>query len=183
MLALIGRLIQRTRFVVVLLENGEVYTFGSNSSGQLGINDSNHIGPVRVNISAAVVQIAAGSNHTVALAVNGDVYTFGNNSVSAVFIAPAVFFAKCKRACGISFLIFPKQKNQLGRNCATFVQTEGVAWHSVPQLIPNVGAKYQQKVSGIGGSGDLTYLKISKSVVNQSTLQCSTFVADKNHIR
>ncbi len=64
------------------MENGEVYTFGSNALGQLGVNDVNHVGPVRANLPPCIVQIAAGSNHTVALTSNGEVYTFGNNSVS-----------------------------------------------------------------------------------------------------
>lgn len=65
----------------------------------------------------------------------------------------------------------------------TFVQTEGLLWHSTPQLIPNIGSQYQQKVTGIGASGDLTYLKISKSLLNRSILQNSNFVADSNNIR
>ncbi|XP_065222944.1 E3 ubiquitin-protein ligase MYCBP2 isoform X3 [Planococcus citri] len=138
---------------VVLMENGEVYTFGSNTSGQLGINDENHIGPVKANLPPVVVEIAAGSNHTVALTATGEVFTFGNNS-----------------------------KNQLGRNCVTFIQTEGLLWHSTPQLIPNIGSQYAQKVTGIGASGDMTYLKISESLLSRSTLNNSKFVADKNNI-
>lgn len=64
------------------MENGEVYTFGSNSSGQLGISEENHVGPVKANLPPVIVEIAAGSNHTVALTATGEVYTFGNNSVS-----------------------------------------------------------------------------------------------------
>lgn len=66
---------------VVLMENGEVYTFGSNSFGQLGVSDINHVGPVKANLPSIIVQIAAGSNHTVALTAKGEVYIFGNNSV------------------------------------------------------------------------------------------------------
>lgn len=63
---------------VVLLQNGEVYSFGSNIYGQLGVgNLTSHAGPVKVKIPTAAVQVAAGSNHTVILMVNGEVYTFG----------------------------------------------------------------------------------------------------------
>ena len=65
----------------------------------------------------------------------------------------------------------------------TFIQTEGLLWHSTPQLIPNIGSQYAQKVTGIGASGDLTYLKISESLLSRSTLNNSRFVADKNNIR
>lgn len=69
-------------YTVVLMENGEVYTFGSNAMGQLGVADVNNVGPVRANLPSVIVQIAAGSNHTVALSSTGEVYTFGSNSVS-----------------------------------------------------------------------------------------------------
>ncbi len=68
---------------VVLLENGEVYSFGSNQYGQLGVGDTNIRGcPARVPLKAAVVQVTAGSNHTVLLTANGQVYTFGNHQVT-----------------------------------------------------------------------------------------------------
>jgi Alpha-tubulin suppressor and related RCC1 domain-containing proteins len=68
---------------VVLLENGDVFTFGSNSYGQLGVGDMMlRGGPVHIKLNVPVVQIAAGSYHTVVLTCKGDVYTFGNNQVS-----------------------------------------------------------------------------------------------------
>lgn len=72
-------------FAVILMENGEVYTFGSNAMGQLGVADVNNVGPVRANLPSVIVQIAAGSNHTVGLSSTGEVYTFGSNSVSFYF--------------------------------------------------------------------------------------------------
>eukprot|EP00058_Branchiostoma_floridae_P002865 XP_002588353.1 hypothetical protein BRAFLDRAFT_81492 [Branchiostoma floridae] len=63
---------------VVLLQNGEVYTFGNNQMGQLGCKDSHNRGlPVRVELPERAVQVAAGSNHTVILTSQGNVYTFG----------------------------------------------------------------------------------------------------------
>ncbi|KAL1456648.1 hypothetical protein WDU94_001361, partial [Cyamophila willieti] len=68
---------------VVLLQNGDVFTFGSNSYGQLGVGDMMlRGGPVHIKLNVPVVQIAAGSYHTVVLTCKGDVYTFGNNQVS-----------------------------------------------------------------------------------------------------
>lgn len=68
---------------MLLLQNGEVYTFGSNVYGQLGVGDLvAHSGPVRVKLPSTAVQVAAGSNHTVVLTAKGEVYTFGVYQVS-----------------------------------------------------------------------------------------------------
>lgn len=74
-------------FSVVLTQSGEVYTFGSNSYGQLGVGDIMiRGGPVLVNISVPVSHVAAGSNHTVILTMKGEVYTFGSHQVSHTLI-------------------------------------------------------------------------------------------------
>ena len=63
---------------VALLQNGEVYTFGSNIYGQLGVgNLIAHAGPMQVKIPGTATQVAAGSNHTAVLTSKGEVYTFG----------------------------------------------------------------------------------------------------------
>lgn len=65
-------------YLVVLLQNGEVYTFGSNIYGQLGVGDLiAHVGPVPVKLPGIATQVAAGSNHTVVLTSKGEVFTFG----------------------------------------------------------------------------------------------------------
>lgn len=68
---------------ILLTEDGEVLTFGSNQSGQLGHGDFfDRNAPTRVPVELAttgsVIQIAAGSNHTVLLTSLGEVLTFGN---------------------------------------------------------------------------------------------------------
>ena len=68
--------------VCVLREN-TVYSQGSNTFGQLGIQDWVYFyyhGYGYVSTTFKVVQIAAGSNHTVALISDGTVYCWGLNS-------------------------------------------------------------------------------------------------------
>ncbi|XP_059502486.1 E3 ubiquitin-protein ligase MYCBP2 isoform X5 [Stegostoma tigrinum] len=67
---------------VVLMENGDVYTFGYGQHGQLGHGDVNSRGtPTLVQaLPAACTQVTAGSNHTALLLADGQVFTFGSFS-------------------------------------------------------------------------------------------------------
>lgn len=70
---------------MALASDGKVYTWGLNSSGQLGnytYTDSKV--PVSIKTSGVlsgrtIIQIAAGSDHSIALASDGTVYTWGRN--------------------------------------------------------------------------------------------------------
>ncbi|GMT09518.1 hypothetical protein PFISCL1PPCAC_815, partial [Pristionchus fissidentatus] len=65
---------------IVLTANRQVYTFGSNCHGQLGVGDTlKHTGPQKLSFPAGVqpVQVAAGCNHCVVRAADGSVFTFG----------------------------------------------------------------------------------------------------------
>ncbi|XP_052769678.1 serine/threonine-protein kinase Nek9-like isoform X2 [Mya arenaria] len=68
-------------FTVCLTDEGQVYTFGSNFYGCLGMEtDSDEVtSPVCVETFAnlPVQEIICGDNHVVALTKNGDVYTWG----------------------------------------------------------------------------------------------------------
>jgi len=65
----------------VLLADGTVRTFGFNSSGQLGVNDTTtRQTPVQVfGISSSATAVACGSYHTAVLLADGTVRTFGRN--------------------------------------------------------------------------------------------------------
>ncbi|XP_051563854.1 E3 ubiquitin-protein ligase MYCBP2 isoform X5 [Myxocyprinus asiaticus] len=67
---------------VVLMENGDVYTFGYGQHGQLGHGDVNSRGsPTLVQaLSGSSTQVTAGSNHTAVLLMDGQVFTFGSFS-------------------------------------------------------------------------------------------------------
>ncbi|XP_060681901.1 E3 ubiquitin-protein ligase MYCBP2 isoform X9 [Hemiscyllium ocellatum] len=67
---------------VILMENGDVYTFGYGQHGQLGHGDVNSRGaPTLVQaLPAPCTQVTAGSNHTALLLADGQVFTFGSFS-------------------------------------------------------------------------------------------------------
>ena len=66
--------------------NGEVYAWGRNNSGQLGLgtsgDENNESSPVLIPTTALsnVSGIAAGFDHSLALTTNGEVYAWGNNN-------------------------------------------------------------------------------------------------------
>ncbi len=67
-------------YSLVLLENGDVYAFGVNASGQLGQGDTtSRRTPTKVPLLSNVVAVAAGSSYSLVLLENGDVYAFGSN--------------------------------------------------------------------------------------------------------
>jgi alpha-tubulin suppressor-like RCC1 family protein len=68
-------------FTTVLLADGTVRTFGNNSYGQLGVNDTTQRNtPVQVwGISSSAVDVACGGNHTAVLLAGGTVLKFGDN--------------------------------------------------------------------------------------------------------
>ncbi|KAH3744373.1 X-linked retinitis pigmentosa GTPase regulator [Pelomyxa schiedti] len=71
----------------VITEEGRLYTFGDNKTGQLGTGDNTQRNtPSLVNFSAdtRVIQIAAGGahgqGHTIAVVESGSIYSWGSNS-------------------------------------------------------------------------------------------------------
>ncbi len=62
-------------------QDGNVWTWGANDSGQLGNGGTNPTNvPVMLTTISNVIAIAAGSLHTIALASNKTVWTWGDNS-------------------------------------------------------------------------------------------------------
>jgi alpha-tubulin suppressor-like RCC1 family protein len=66
---------------LLLGSNGEVYAWGRNASGQLGLGDqASRTVPSRVVLPAAAVSIAAGREFSVAALADGRVYAWGLNN-------------------------------------------------------------------------------------------------------
>ncbi len=68
---------------MILMYNGDLYVFGNNGSGQLGLNDNLcRIDPIRNDFftdKGSIKQIALRGAHSMVLMNNGDLYVFGYN--------------------------------------------------------------------------------------------------------
>ncbi|KYQ49672.1 RCC1 and BTB domain-containing protein 1 [Trachymyrmex zeteki] len=67
-------------FTVVIIDNGEVYGWGNNRYGQLGVGDmEDRTTPCQVDslIGTVIVQVVCGDRHTLALTDKGDLYAWG----------------------------------------------------------------------------------------------------------
>ena len=68
---------------MILMDNGDLYVFGNNRDGQLGLNDDlERNSPIRNDFfkdKGSIKQIALGRYHSMVLMDNGDLYVFGRN--------------------------------------------------------------------------------------------------------
>ncbi|QOR33921.1 hypothetical protein IMX26_10500 [Clostridium sp. 'deep sea'] len=68
-----------------LLDTGELYMWGNNSRGQLGIgNNDDQYTPIKIEINEAIKKVEMGSAHTLALSVNNNLYAWGSNKYGAL---------------------------------------------------------------------------------------------------
>jgi RCC1 and BTB domain-containing protein len=68
---------------MALSKNGNVFGWGYNSEGELGIsNDNNQNFPIRINIMNGVLikKIICGQYHSLLISTDGDIYAFGCNN-------------------------------------------------------------------------------------------------------
>jgi alpha-tubulin suppressor-like RCC1 family protein len=70
-----------SNFAGGLKSNGQLWTWGTNTNGQLGDNTVvNKSSPVQVVGGHSFIQFAMGSNHVIALKSNGEAWTWGQNN-------------------------------------------------------------------------------------------------------
>eukprot|EP00439_Symbiodinium_sp_Y106_P083791 s477_g24.t1 len=69
------------RHIVAITDSGELWTWGQNGDGQLGVGDTAHRhAPVKVSVNGQkIVAVAAGHLHTAAITDSGELWTWGYN--------------------------------------------------------------------------------------------------------
>jgi len=97
---------------MALLEDGELYGWGYNGNGELGIGtNSNHHNPIRViNLNKVfITQIVCGFAHCLAMTDQGDIYAWGANSYGQLgtgykthHMSPVQVASECGRAVEIA---------------------------------------------------------------------------------
>ncbi|XP_013162054.1 PREDICTED: E3 ubiquitin-protein ligase MYCBP2 isoform X3 [Papilio xuthus] len=140
---------------VLLSDNGEVLTFGSNQMGQLGAGDvAPHHRIVLVRLPRAC-SVAAGSNHTAILTRDGELYTFGYH-----------------------------QKGSLGRQQPEepVRQERAPTWYATPGRVTRFGPRDAAKAVWVSASGDQTFVQLCQSVIKTDTIFSSTITANGNNI-
>ncbi|MCX6141425.1 MAG: T9SS type A sorting domain-containing protein, partial [Candidatus Kapabacteria bacterium] len=61
-------------------DSGDVYVWGSNKHGQLGLSDAYIKAPTKINLPMPCIALAGGTMHTIALLRDGTVWSWGDNT-------------------------------------------------------------------------------------------------------
>lgn len=144
-------------------EAGEVYAWGDNSYGQLGIGGrSNKEIPMQVEGLSDIIAVSAGDYHSVALSSNGDVYSWGRNTygqlgngsssasnvpVRVENVPPAVMVS----AGGSHTMILGIDGNMYACGMNTYGQVgnvESEAVHSETEIVLGTRVKSPVKIAG-----------------------------------
>ena len=79
-------------YSLILTENGEVYSFGNNLEGQLGLENIIECGiPTLIPNIVDASQISTSSHHSLILTKNGNVYSFGSNNFGQLGLGNFIF--------------------------------------------------------------------------------------------
>ncbi len=75
-----AKVVNGNGFTISLKSDGTVWSWGTNTSGQLGLGDSSsRNSPEKIEVPETIKDISSGASHTLLLGKSGEVYTFGAN--------------------------------------------------------------------------------------------------------
>lgn len=141
----------------VLTSEGEVYSFGHGSSGQLGLGNADDVhSPTKVKglvfKGDPVIQIAAGYEHTAALTLSGAVYTFGLGE-------------RGQLGHGSQYNEFyPRIVKDLNRFYGHAVQISAGGYHTVARLEDGRVVTFGNNESGQLGHGDKEHAYVPRVI-------------------
>ena len=150
--------------IAAITDSGELWTWGWNVAGQLGIGDTeNRHAPVKVSVNGQkIVAVAAGTYHTAAVTDSGELWTWGYNGYGQLGVE-----ATADRAA-------PVQVNVNGQK---IVAVAAGSWHTA--AITDSGELWTWGHNGAGqlGIGDTTYrhAPVKVSVNGQSVAVAAGF--------
>lgn len=156
---------------VILMKNGDVYTMGGGSRGQLGLGSTSsedrlclveNLQPLKI------VKVAAGGWHSLALAETGDLYGWGWNESGQVGVAPEEGVSDPPQMVSLPMLVETPLEN-------TFVSMATGSRHSA--AVSSTGILYTWGCCNYGqlGQGNQKNLHIPKKV---SDLLCKAESVD-----
>lgn len=160
---------------VLLLQNGQVYTFGSNQHGQLGHGDLILRGsPTLVYSLPTVTQVAAGSNHSVFLTAWGRVYTCGSHQRGQLGRGPSPLGGDEGSGGGAVAGGSSRRRGSIGEG------GHGALWHATPGPIPSIGVKRGRRATWVGASGDHTFVRLDEFLTSAASLAHCSLVANRS---
>lgn len=109
---------------LALTHNGELYAWGKNSSGQVGIGPSGNVNvPTLIGTGNHWVDIAAGTEHSIAVNLEGEIFGFGDNSQEQLGVGPYKVWTPVLVASDPGFL-----KVKAGAYHNLYHTTDGSVW-------------------------------------------------------
>lgn len=133
-------------YSMIIMNNGDLYVFGCNMYGQLGITSSKLVFAPTLSMNQ-VDQVACGLRHSLFLKKNGDIYVAGDNNYGQLgnknhHNSEPVFLMKQnvnQIMCGKNFSMILLDNGQIlgfGSNCYGQLGFRGVETQVVPVCLP-----------------------------------------------
>ncbi len=158
---------------IALASDGTIYTWGDNSIGQLGNGTFTGTNvPIAVNTSGVlsgktIIQVTAGSYHSIALASDGTVYTWGDNAYGQLGTGSNIAFSNVPVAVNTSGVL----------NGKIIIQVASGSHHSI--ALASDGTLYTWGHNAYGQLGNATFTDSNLPVaVDQSGMGLLTSAVD-----
>ena len=172
-------------FAFAITNSNEVYGWGYNGYGQLGVGDTTQKTVATKTQFTGITQISAGENHTIALDTNGAVWGVGYNNFGQLGLGN-----RTNQSTPKTMLASGAKEVATGKWHTAILKTDGTVW--VTGHNGNAGEGIRYYVLGLGGSGSgyrdtyFSYNGSSHDIIwklrQMKVGNASTVIADGEHI-